>query len=465
MKNPLVAGIAFVAFGFSLLCSSGQAQTPAPLVPIPKRLTLAEAESLLIQRNLSVIAAKYNIEAGRAAKLMASYKPNPILTIGAEQFHVGHPYHGIINTDTNAGAQPTFTLRVDKIWERGGKRELRTEVADYQIKTSEAQMLDAMRTQLYQLRLAFTSATLARENLLVAEATEQQYTQTEKLTEIKVEQGDVAGVEVYRVRAGRLQFQQAVLQASTAYVQAVRDVINLLGAKVEEISGGQLVSNDETPRFEKISYTPEQPKQFESLASAPLDLLYRFDDRPLATTISELRAAALAERPDVIAARNTLLATGSSIKLAQAQRTRDVSVGYEFQRVGQDHALGVVVQIPLFTYNNQQAGIAQAEAQQMSAAALLKQAETQAVNDVEKAYQSYLAAQRMLELYNTQNLNQVEKLRSIAAYSFKEGALSLFEVLDAQRAYNQTITAYNQARADYQNSLWQLEYAIGKPLR
>ena len=465
MKNPLVAGIAFVAFGFSLLCSSGQAQTPAPLVPIPKRLTLAEAESLLIQRNLSVIAAKYNIEAGRAAKLMASYKPNPILTIGAEQFHVGHPYHGIVNTDTNAGAQPTFTLRVDKIWERGGKRELRTEVADYQIKTSEAQMLDAMRTQLYQLRLAFTSATLARENLLVAEATEQQYTQTEKLTEIKVEQGDVAGVEVYRVRAGRLQFQQAVLQARTAYEQAVRDVINLLGAKVEEISGGQIVSNDETPRLEKISYTPEQPKQFESLANAPLDLLYRFDDRPLATTISELRATALAERPDVIAARNTLLATGSSIKLAQAQRTRDFSIGYEYQRVGQDHAIGVVLQIPLFTYNNQQAGIAQAEAQQMSAAALLKQAETQAVNDVEKAYQSYLAAQRMLELYNTQNLNQVEKLRSIAAYSFKEGALSLFEVLDAQRAYNQTITAYNQARADYQNSLWQLEYAIGKPLR
>ena len=146
MKNPLVAAIAFVAFGFSLLCSSGQAQTPAPLVPIPKRLTLAEAESLLIQRNLSVIAAKYNIEAGRAAKLMASYKPNPILTIGAEQFHVGHPYRGIINTDNNAAAQPTFTLRVDKIWERGGKRELRTEVADYQIKTSEAQMLNASRS-------------------------------------------------------------------------------------------------------------------------------------------------------------------------------------------------------------------------------------------------------------------------------------------------------------------------------
>ncbi len=437
---------------------------PAPLVPIPKRLTLAEAESLLIQRNLSIIAAKYNVEAGRAAKLMASYKPNPILTIGAEQFHVGHPYHGITNTDTNAGAQPTFTVRVDKIWERGNKRELRTEVAQYQIKTSEAQMLDAMRTQLYQLRLAFTSATLARENLLVAESTEQQYTQTEKLTEIKVEQGDVAGVEVYRVRAGRLQFQQAVLQASTAYEQAVRDVINLLGAKVEEISGGQIASN-ENPRFEKVSYTPEQTKQFESLASAPLDLLYRFDDRPLATAISELRTTALTERPDVIAARNTLLATGSSIKLAQAQRTRDFSIGYELQRVGQDHALGVVVQIPLFTYNNQQAGIAQAEAQQMSAAALLKQAETQAVNDVEKAYQSYLAARRMLELYNTQNLNQVEKLRSIAAYSFKEGALSLFEVLDAQRAYNQTITAYNQARADYQNSLWQLEYAIGKPLR
>ena len=38
--------------------------------------------------------------------------------------------------------------------------------------------------------------------------------------------------------------------------------------------------------------------------------------------------------------------------------------------------------------------------------------------------------------------------------------MNLFELLDAQRTYNQVLTAYSQARADYPISLWQLEQAI-----
>ncbi len=473
-------GFIFRALSAFALILPVMAQTPVPSAvnPIPHRLTLTEAETLLIQRNLAVVAARYQIESNRAARLIASYKPNPVLTIGLEQLPFYSPVSGSFprfwKTNLDAGAQPTYTVRVDKIWERGGKRELRTAIADSQLKATEAQMLDALRTQLYQLRQAFAVATLAQENLLVAEATEQQYAQTEKLTQIKVENGDLAGVEVYRVSAGRLQYQQAVLQARTAYQQAARDVLNLLGAKAEEIapsliaSTGELPSSDGHVRIEQIAQQPEpaqSPPALGSLQQAPLELIYTFDDRPVVSALAELRATALAERPDVIVARNTLAAATSAIRLAQSQRTRDFSLGYEYQRTGQDHTLGVVLQIPLFTYNNQQAGIAQSEAQKRAAEALLRQTEMQAITDVEKAYQAYLAARRVLELYNTQNLSQVEKLRSITAWSYKEGALSLFEVLDAQRTYNQTVTAYNQARADYQNALWQLEQAIGKPLR
>src|SRR5437764_11709691 len=58
---------------------------PLPLLPaespqqagiIPAKLSLAEAEELLVRRNLAVVAARYQIEASRAARLIASYKPN-----------------------------------------------------------------------------------------------------------------------------------------------------------------------------------------------------------------------------------------------------------------------------------------------------------------------------------------------------------------------------------------------------
>src|SRR6266853_496773 len=158
---------------------------------LPRRLTLVQAENLLIERNLTVLAARYQIDASRADRLIASYKPNPVLTIGAEQLPFYSPIRGsfprLLSTNPDAGANPVYTLRVDKIWERGGKRELRTSVADEQIKVSEAQMLDAVRTQMFQLRRAFTVATLARANLRLAQTSEQQYAQTQALTQVKVD--------------------------------------------------------------------------------------------------------------------------------------------------------------------------------------------------------------------------------------------------------------------------------------
>jgi cobalt-zinc-cadmium efflux system outer membrane protein len=123
--------------------------------------------------------------------------------------------------------------------------------------------------------------------------------------------------------------------------------------------------------------------------------------------------------------------------------------------------LWVAAQIPLFIYNNRRAGITQAEADVKAAEALVKQAESQATTDVEKAYQARLTARRKLDPFNSQNLDQVERLRQIATYSYKEGASSLIELLDAQRYYNQAPSSYNQARADYQSSLWQFEQATG----
>jgi cobalt-zinc-cadmium efflux system outer membrane protein len=431
---------------------------------IPSRLTLAQAEDLLLQRNLTVAAARYQVEASRAARLIASYKPNPVLTLGAEQIPFNTPLPNDVprffSTNSNAGAQPTYTFRFDKITERGHKRELRTEQADFQLKTSEAQMLDSVRTQLFQLRQAFNNAILARQNLVLAQTTEQQYAQTEKLTQVRLDSGDLPAVELYRVRAGKLQFQQAVLQAQSTYDLATRDILNLLGARTEQIAPMPIAQNVST------GAAPQSSSTFpDALRAAPLEVVGSFDTRPIIPALAELRQISLTERPDVIAARNTFEGAGRGLLLAQATKRRDLDVSYEYQRVGDDNTAGIVLQLPLFLYNNNQAAITQADAQRKAAEALLHQAEFQAVTDVEKAYRAYESARRVLDLYTSENLSQVEKLKNISTFSFNEGAASLLEVLDAQRTYNQSMTSYNQAMADYQLSVWQLEQATGRQLR
>jgi cobalt-zinc-cadmium efflux system outer membrane protein len=180
--------------------------------------------------------------------------------------------------------------------------------------------------------------------------------------------------------------------------------------------------------------------------------------------LAQLRDIALQARPDVQQARDNLKAAQAGTRVAQAQRHRDISVGMEYQRVGDDSSLGLVAQVPLFLYNNQKAGIAQAVAQEHGAATQLRQAEIQAVTDIQKAYQGYLAARQAIDLYTKDNLAQVAKLREIAEFSYQNGATSLFELLDTERTFQQTQMGYNQARENYQLAIWQLEEAAGKAL-
>jgi cobalt-zinc-cadmium efflux system outer membrane protein len=111
-----------------ILPLAAAAQTPAPIqlrgAGIPRKLTLAQAEQLLLQRNLAVLAARYQVDALRAARLIASFKPNPTLMLGAEQFILSSNFfRDLFRTNTNTAAETTYTIRLDKLIERGGKRE------------------------------------------------------------------------------------------------------------------------------------------------------------------------------------------------------------------------------------------------------------------------------------------------------------------------------------------------------
>lgn len=427
------------------------AQQPPVAVPVPRRLALADAERLLLERNLAVAVNRRLLEAAEAAKLIASYKPNPSLQLGAEQISVQSPLPDgaprFFATNPNAGANSVYTILYSKLIERGGKRELRTSQATAQVAGARAQILDTYRQNLLTLRQAYGTAVLARINLDLASKALADYEKTEKLTITRVQNGDAAQVDLYRIQSGKLPYQQAVLQAAVAYKQACFDVLNLLSSRTDD-----------------VVVTPAPAASGDPVPDAPLDIEAEFSDRPPLLALDELKRISLLDRPDVELARRSLEAGQFGTRLAEAQRHRDLTVGLEMQRVGDDYTAGVTLNFPLFLYNNQKAGIVQARALERAAGHQVKQAELQALTDVEKAWQAFLAAQQALKVYSKENLEQTEKLRTVAQFMYREGATSLFELLDAQRTAYQARQAYNQARFDLQNSLWLIEAATGREL-
>ncbi len=146
----------------------------------------------------------------------------------------------------------------------------------------------------------------------------------------------------------------------------------------------------------------------------------------------------------------------------RAQRVVDVTVGGEYQRVGGDNTVGLVISVPLPLYNNHKANIAQSESQRNAAFAQFQQAKLQALTDMDKAYQGYLANQKIVKLYTGQTLAKSKEALDIAQKSYDAKATSLLDLLDAQRTYKQTVQAAHQAQYDLLISLATLESAIGK---
>jgi cobalt-zinc-cadmium efflux system outer membrane protein len=355
-------------------------------------------------------------------------------------------------TNPDAGANPVYTAQFSKLFERGGKREFRTRQADAQVSVATSQVDDILRNQLFALRQAFGNAVLSRDNLLLAAEIDSQYAKTEDLTSERVKAGDLPGIELYRLQAGRLQFQQAVIDAQSGYEQATRDLLNVLSARPEDVSNAGL-------------RPPAPASATDLLQSAPLLVVGDFSDAPVPQTLDQLKDLAHENRPDLKVARANLQAAEYGVRVAQAQRSHDINVATEYQRVGDDDTLGIVTQIPLFLYNNGKAGIEQAQALRAAAEAQLHQVEVQVDTDVEKAYQAYLAARRSVTLYSDENLKQVRKVRDITEFSYQHGAVTLLELLDAERTVRQAATSYNQARSNYQLSVWQLEQATGRDLQ
>jgi cobalt-zinc-cadmium efflux system outer membrane protein len=343
-------------------------------------------------------------------------------------------------------------MRVDQIFERGNKRQLRTQVADFNVQAAEAQLLDVLRQALFNLKQAFYTSVLARENLKVAQENLDYFTETEKLVNESFKAGAVAEVDLIRIRTQRVQYQRDYTDALKNYQQSARDLLNILG--VEDIPLGALI----------VPTVAKQPPGAGATRQVVFEARGNLKIRPQLFRQSELRQDALENRPDVMNARKLLSANTSALMLARALRRRDVDVGFEYQRVGAEGTAGIVVQFPLFIFNNQKGAIDQAMAAMKASQMRLKQVELQALTDVDKAFSNYAVSEQLLRSYNDEFIKQAEEARNIEEYSYRAGQKSLIEFLDAQRAYNQARVALNQARFDYRTSLYQIEQATGKSM-
>ncbi|MBY0338772.1 MAG: TolC family protein, partial [Acetobacteraceae bacterium] len=436
-----------------------QSQREQPALPFPpgtRALTLEEAERALMERNLAVVAAQRGVDAARAQRLVSSSLPPPQVSVGSNVATFNETTSGLRGARFLSPANNVNT-GLTVLVELGGKRTLRTRLAEENIGVAEAQVLDAMRLQLFALRQAFIAALGARANLEVALANRRSLDQTEGLLRRQLRDGALPEGDLLRFQASRVVFEADVTSAVQAYAAAVAQLAVAMAA-------------------DAAAFPPAPPSAQPSLLPpVAFDVRGRFDAPAEPGIARDELAEAVANRPDVVAAIRTAQAAGANVNLQEAARWRDVTVngGWARSRLSQDlptasgpqvtgvNQFSLNLSVPLFTRQIVEGNIGVARGQQGQAEAQARAALLQARADFATAWAQVEQARTLLRLYTGGALQRAEQAYQSTQAAYLAGGRTLLDVLDALRTLNATRVAANAARAAYLTALAQLEAATG----
>jgi cobalt-zinc-cadmium efflux system outer membrane protein len=409
------------------VCLAGvtSAQTPAAATTGPLRITLDEAIQLALAHSHTLKAARTTIQQDEALEITANLRPNPVLTADTQFLPIFQPNK--FSADyINTTAQ--FDLGLSYLFERGRKRQHRLQAARDTTAEARFTVADNERTLVFQVASQFFNVQLAESTLDLAQEDLKSFQNTVDISDSRYKAGDISEGEFLKIHLQLLQFQQDVSQARLARTQALVGLRQLLG--------------------------------YESVGE-DYDVAGAFEYQPVKVKLEELQAKAIAERPDLRAARQAVTAANSQYQLARANGKVDVTGTFNYDHVSATSAGSFFgsFQVPIF--NRNQGEIARTRYAITQAEELQLAASDQVMSDVTTAYEGVHDNDLVVSLYISGYLNEAKLSRDISEYAYKRGAASLLDYLDAERSYRAIQLAYRQSLAAYLLAVEQLREAVG----
>ena len=186
-----------------------------------------------------------------------------------------------------------------------------------------------------------------------------------------------------------------------------------------------------------------------------------FEYAPVTMKLEDLQAKALQSRPDFRAAVQGVAAAKSQYELARANGKRDVTGTATYAHTGGVNTLDLSASWELPFFDRNQGEIARTNYAINQAQELELAASDQVMSDVLDAYETVRQNDKVISLYRNGYLDAAQKSLDITQYSYKRGAASLLDFLDAERSYRAAQLGYRQTLAAYLTAVEQLREAVG----
>jgi len=418
-----------IVFVVSCAIAAGSASAQDAVSRDSRAITVAEAVDEALQHNLALMAQRSNLSIADAALVAARLRPNPVVSVSADHLD----WLGTGFDEANNGGPTEIAARVDVPLERGGKREARIAVASFLKSAAEAQFADAVRTlknDVTQASIDVMAAQAARalvaDNLHAFEA-------LARVNQARATAGSIAPFESTRSQVAMLQFRSTMVRADLDLASALSRLRTLLG----RAPGDPLALSDTLP-------------------TKPL---------PGGPDLSDLERLAIDTRPYLRALQLSQARSTADLRLQEALGKVDYLVGAEYRRqqgiAGKSNSVGMFFSSPLPISNRNQGEIARAAAERDQAARQIAARRAEILADVQSAYHEYATTRDMVASIERDLLKPATGIRDIASYTYGAGGSTLLDLLDAQRAFTDTMQSYVDARASLRRAMARLNAAVG----
>ena len=400
--------------------------------PAQQALSWDQVKARFEATNPALKADADNVDEMRAEEITAYLRPNPQLTATVDGTQIA-PNDGHWVPLAGTFVEPG----VSYLHERDHKRELRQESAQEGTRITEAQHEDLKRNLEFTLRAAFVETLEAKSVLDMAKADLDYYDKIIDISRNRLRTGDIAQIDFNRIHLMRVQYE-AELQTA---------IVNLRTAKIQLL---QLL-DDRTPL-----------DQFD--VTGPFDFSDALDP------LDSFRQAALAARPDLQAALETMQQSRTNHKLAVSNGSTDptYSAWYTWNSAVNNpnpydmQTLGGSVSIPLRIFDRNQGEKKRTQIDIDRAQQASEAARAQVFSDVDTAYELVRSNVELLKPYKAEYNDEALKVRDTVTYSYMSGGASLMDFLNAQSDYRQVQLAYAQLIGAYLTSAAQLNLAVGR---
>lgn len=397
---------------------TGVSDAPPGEVSIPPGVSLddgldeKEAVAVALWNNAAFHATLADLGLARADIVQVSMIPNPPLSvfipIGPKPLEV------------------TSRFPLEVLWLRPRRRA----IAAIEYQRTADRLVQSGLDLVRDVRVAFAELELAQQRQHIALEADDLARQVADLTDARLAAGDLSELESTTARVDSLQAREQVVRS------------------------GQ----DVDVARERFAYLIGLPRAEYPVAIAP-----SAETPQVGTDPAELVDTALSMRPDLHAAELAVETAGKRIGLARAE-VFAIAAGVSAKEVGNDFLTGPTVDLVVPIFNQNQGGVALAEATVAKAARQYVDVRDRITWEVRDAHVRARQAQQSAQAWREQIVPSLEESVHRAERAYAAGDASFLFVLDTSRKLTDARGRGATAATDLRRAVAELERNVGYPL-